>query len=96
MINIVGKCFMCMPLLVIMYLCFQTAIEGYSYLANLKPKPKKPSKTKDLLQNDINQTKYNKAMVEREMDKREGETLLFIGVTVLLLLCVPLVLVIIS
>lgn len=93
MINIVGKCFMCMPLLVIMYLCFQTAIEGYSYLANLKPKSEKPEKTKDLLQNNINQAKYNKAMIERNINKAEEETLLFIGVTILLLLCVPLVII---
>ena len=96
MLIIVGKCLICIPILTVMYILFQMAIEGYNDLANLKPEPEKPEKTENSLQNDRNQSEYNIAMIERNMDKREGKALLFTSVMGLILFCIPIIMIIIS
>lgn len=96
MLIIVGKCLICIPILAVMYILFQMAKEGYNDLVNLKPEPKKPEKTEDLLQNEIDQSEYNIAMIEHNMDKREGKTLIFTSIMGLILLCIPIVMLIFS
>ena len=96
MLIIVSKCLICIPILAVMYILFQMAIEGYNDLVNLKPEPEKPEKTEDLLQNEINQSEYNIAMIERNMDIREGKTLLFTSVMGLILLCIPIAMIIVG
>lgn len=95
MLIIVGKCLICIPILAVMYILFQMAIEGYNDLINLKPEPEKPERTEDLFQNEINQSEYNIAMIEHNMDKGEGETLLFTSVMGLILFCILIVMIII-
>lgn len=96
MLIIVSKCLICIPILAVMYILFQMAKEGYNDLVNLKPEPEKPEKTEDLLQNEIDQTEYNIAMIERNMDKWEGRALLFVSVMGLILLCIPIAMLIFS
>ena len=96
MLIIVSKCLICIPILAVMYILFQMAKEGYNDLVNLKPEPDKPEKTDDLLQNEIDQTEYNIAMIERNMDKWEGKALLFVSVMGLILICIPIVMLIFS
>lgn len=95
MLIIVGKCLICIPILAVMYILFQMAKEGYNDLTNLKPEPEKPEKTEDLLQNEIDQTEYNIAMIERNMDKGEGETLVFTSVMGIIIFCILIVMIII-
>lgn len=95
MLITIGKCLICIPILAVMYILFQMAKEGYNDLINSKPEPEKPEKTEDLLQNEIDQTEYNIAMIEHNMDKGEGKTLLFTSVMGLIIFCIMIVMIII-
>lgn len=58
MLVIIGKCLICIPLLVVMYILFQMAKDSYSSLVSLETEPKKPEKTGDELLDTMSQNQY--------------------------------------